>query len=81
MSKTIILLKKKKPVAKDHRSIALTNGGCIVFIRIVEGKIVENIDTNGLIREMQAGRMLEENLFIVRYCIEEMHRMPRRSWW
>ena len=38
--------------------------------------------TNGLISDYQAGftggRRLEENLFIVRYCIEETYRLGRK---
>ena len=38
---------------------------------------MEHLDRNGLIIDFQAGftgsKRLEENLFIVRYCIEEMY--------
>ena len=48
---------------------------------IMKSKIVEHLDRNGFISDYQAGfrgdRKLEENSFIVRYCIEEMYRKGR----
>ena len=48
----------------------------------MKNKLVEHLDRNGLISDYQAGftdgRRLEENLFIVRYCIEETYRLGRK---
>ena len=73
--------KKKKPVAREHRPIALTNVGYKLFMGVIKNKIVQHLDRNGLISDYQAGftgsRRLEENLFIVRYCIQETYRRAR----
>ena len=81
-SKTIMIPKTGKPTAKDHRPIALTNVGYKIFMGLVKSKLVEHLEQNILISDYQAGftggRRLEENLFIVRYCIEETFRLGRR---
>ena len=73
--------KKKKPVAREHRPIALTNVGYKLFMGVIKNKIAQHLDRNGLISDHQVGftggRRLEENLFIVRYCIEETYRLAR----
>ena len=42
---------------------------------------MEHLDKNGLISDFKegfvGGRRLQKNLFIVRYCIEEMYRKER----
>ena len=55
LSRTVILPKKKKPVAREHRPIALTNVGYKLFMEIMKNRIVEHLDRNGLISEFQAG--------------------------
>ena len=55
LSRTVILPKKKKPVARKHRPIALTNVGYKLFMGIMKNRIVEHLDRNGLISEFQAG--------------------------
>ena len=71
----VMIPKTKKPRDKEHRPIALTNVGYKLFIGLVKDKLVQHLDRNGMISDYQAvftgGRRLEENLFIVRYCIEE----------
>ena len=68
-------------MAKEHRPIALTNVGYKLFMGLVKDQLVQHLDRNGLISDYQAGftggRRLEENLFIVRYCIEETYRLGR----
>ena len=74
-SRTVMIPKTRKPTAKEHRPIALTNVGYKLFMRLVKDKLVQHLDRNGMISDYQAGftggRRLEENLFIVRYCIED----------
>ena len=74
-SRTVMIPKKKKPVTREHRPIGLTNESYKLLTGVVKNRIVQNLDRNGLISDYQAGftggRRLEENLFIVRYCIEE----------
>ena len=73
--------KTGKPTAKDHRPIALTNVGYKIFMGLVKSNLVEHLEQNRLISNYQAGftggRRLEENLFVVRYCIEETFRLGR----
>ena len=76
-SRTVMIPKIRKPRAKQHQPIALTNVGYKLFIGLVKDKLVQHLDRNWMISDCQAGftgaggRRLEENLFIVRYCIEE----------
>ena len=67
--------KTGKPTAKEHRPIALTNVGHKIFMELAKNKLVDHLERNRLISDYQAsftrGRRLEENLFLVRYCIEE----------
>ena len=79
LSKTVMISKTGKLTAKEHRPIALTNVGYKIFMGLVKSKLVGR---NRLISDYQAGftggRRLEENLFIVRYCIEETFRLGKR---
>ena len=54
-SKTVTIPKTKRPIAKEHRPIALTNVGYKLFMRLVKNKLVEHLDRNGLISDYQAG--------------------------
>ena len=76
-----MLSKTGKPIAKEHRPIALTNVGCKIFTELVKYKLLEHLERCGLISDYQAGftwsRRLEKNLFIVRYCIEETYRLGK----
>ena len=81
-SKTIMIPKTGKPTAKDHRPIALTNVGYKIFMGLVKSKLMKHLERNRLNSDYQAGfkwgRRLEENLFIVWYCIEETFRLGGR---
>ena len=76
-SRTVMIPKTKEPRAKEHRPIALTNVGYKLFMGLVKDKLAQHLYRNGMISDYQAsltgGRRLEENLFIVRYCIEETY--------
>ena len=73
-SKTTLTPKIKKPTAKDLRPIALTNISYKIFMGIIREKIEEHLENNGITNELQAGftknRRITDNLFILRYCIE-----------
>ena len=81
-SRTEMIPKTKKPRAKEHRPIALTNVGFKLFMGLVKDKQVQHLDRNGMINHYQVGftggRRLKENLFIVRYCIKETFRLGRK---
>ena len=78
ISKTVMILKTKQPEPKDHRPIALTNVGYKIFMSLVKDKIVEHIMQAEEQSEFQSGftgdRRLEDNLFILRYCIEGSYK-------
>ena len=76
-SKTVMIPKNNKPTAKDHRPIALLNVGYKVFMAAAKKKIVEHLAVNHLEQELQAGfsegRRIEENLFLLKYCIDQSY--------
>ena len=74
ISRTVTVPKTKKPEPKDHRPISLTNVGHKIFMSLVKDKIVEHIrqveEESELNSGFTGGRRLEDNLFILRYCIK-----------
>ena len=54
-SKSVMISKKKKPVAREHRPIALTNVGYKLFMGEVKNRIVQHLDRYRLISDYQAG--------------------------
>ena len=54
-SKTVMIPKTKKPTAKEHRPIALTNVGYKLFMGLVKDEPVQHLDRNGMISDYQAG--------------------------
>jgi len=74
-SKTVMIKKKSKPTATDLRPIALTNLEYKIFMGVIRDKIECHIERVGAVRENQAGfskgRRIEDNLIILRYCVEE----------
>jgi len=81
-SKTVMLKKKKKPTARDLRPIALTNIDYKIFMSILKEEIEKHIMRIGMEKENQAGfsrgRRIEDNLFILRYCVEESLKMKSK---
>ena len=80
-SKTKMMKKVKKPTVKDLRPIALTNISYKLFMSIVKNEIEEHLEKNGEMKETQAGftagGRIEDNLFILQYCIEETFRKKK----
>ena len=76
-SNTVMIPKNNKPTAKDHRLIALLNVGYKIFMAAAKKKITEHLEINNLGEELQAGftegRRIEENLFLLKYCIEKSY--------
>ena len=73
-SKTILIEKNRKPKANEFRPIALTNTYYKIFMGILKNKLEKHLFENNLINDYQAGstpgRRIEDNLFMLKYCIE-----------
>ena len=69
-----MIAKTNKPKVKEHRPIALTNTNYKLTMNLIKDKILEHIKTLGEVNVLQSGftegRRLEDNLFILNYCIE-----------
>jgi hypothetical protein len=73
-SKTKMLKKKAKPSAKDLRPMASAENSYKLYMSIIKEKIEDHICKNGIQKEAQAGftkgRTIEDNIFVLRYCVE-----------
>ena len=80
-SKTKMIPKTRKPTAKDLRPIALTNISYKLFMSILKTKIEQHLEEKDEMLELQAGftsgRRIEDNLFILRYCVENSFRRKK----
>jgi len=80
-SKTVMKKKKPKPTANDLRPIALTNCDYKIFMGIMKEKIEKHIRESREVRDNQAGfsqgRRIEDNLMILKYCIEETYKKKK----
>ena len=74
-SKTVLIEKKSKPKANELRPIALMNCYYKIFMGIIKEKIEKHLENNNLVNNYQAGstkkRRIADNLFMLRYCVEE----------
>ena len=77
-SKTNLIEKKPKPTEKDLRPIALMNSSYKIYMGIIRTKIETHLKSNHMMNELQSGstekRRTTDNLFILKYCIEENFR-------
>ena len=80
-SRTKMVEKKRKPQAKDLRPIALLNISYKIFMMIVKEEIEEHLRMNGEDNECQAGftkgARIEDNLYILQYCVEESFKKKK----
>ena len=71
----------KKPTAKQMRPIALTDVSYKLFMTILGAKIDRYILENNKNMETPAGfttgSMIEDNLFLLQYCIEGYYKLKR----
>ena len=77
-SKTTMIPKISKPKVKDLRPIALINGSYKLFMSILREKIETHLTENLKMENLQAGftanRQVEDNLFLLNYCVNESYR-------
>ncbi|XP_068250211.1 uncharacterized protein [Palaemon carinicauda] len=77
-SKTKMIKKVKKPTVKDLRPIALTNASYKIFMALMKDEIEEHLERNMEMKETQAGftkgGRVEDNIFILQYCVEESYK-------
>jgi len=75
---TKMIPKDKKPKAEQHRPIALTNVGYKLYMGMIGDRLAEQRMCDVRVENLQAGftvgRRLEENLFMLGYCVEESYR-------
>ncbi len=80
-SKTVMLEKKTKPTVSDLRPISLLNTSYKLFMAILRSKIDHHIHRNQQDNELQAGftkkRRIEDNLFLLNYCVEQSFKMKK----
>ena len=81
ISKTKMLEKKRKPTAKDLRPIALTNVSYKIYMALIKNELEEHLKENIALEESQAGftegGRIEDNIFILQYCVEESFKAKK----
>ena len=80
-SRTKMIPKVQKPTAAQLRPIALTNVSYKIFMSIVREKIELHLSENHAVLDTQAGftkgGKIEDNLFILNYCVEKSYRSKK----
>ena len=81
-SKTTLIEKKRKPKAEDLRPIALINCTYKLFMSIIKDKLEEHLSLNMMSDSLQAGfspnRQVEDNLYLLDYCINDCFKTNRQ---
>ena len=81
-SKIIMIPVTKKPKVEEFLPIALTNVEYKIFMNIVKEKMVHHLSMNNEINCMQMGftrgRRLEDNLFMLVYCLRSAKKMRKQ---
>ena len=75
VSLTKLLEKLNRPTTTDLRPLALMNSSYKLFMGILKDKTETHLKENNILNEQQAGatpgRRVVDNLFILKYCIEQ----------
>ena len=81
ISKTVMLEKKTKPTVSDLRPISLLNTSYKLFMAIIRTKIDQHIHINKQDNNLQADftkkRRIEDNLFLLNYCVEKYSKVKK----
>ena len=81
-STTNMIPKVRKPMVSDLRPIALINATYKLFMAIVKNKIEQHIEDISEMDNLQAGftkeRRIEDNLFILNYCVNYSYRYNKQ---
>ena len=76
-----MLPKVNKPQARQLRPIALTDVSYKIFMTLIKNTIEKHIKDNDLGKETQSGftegGRTENNMFILKYCIEKSKEMKK----
>ena len=77
-SKTVMIPKTKRPNVMQFRPIALTDMDYKLFMSILKEKLINHLEWNNEVSDLQmgftSGRRLDDNLFLLRYCVESSRR-------
>lgn len=80
-SRTVMIPKERKPEARQHRPIALTNISYKVFMGMVRDRLAGQRMSDERVSDLQAGfsegRRLEDNLFLLEQCVEDCYRTKK----
>ena len=81
-SKTVLIPKKSKPKASELRPISLNDTSYKLFMSLLKDKLFEHCKEQKCLLEAQAGftkgKHIEDNVLILRYCIDETIRMKKK---
>ena len=82
ISRTRMIRKNIRPMAEDFRPIALTGSTYKIFMSLVKERLESHLRENDIQNELQSGftnrRRGEDNMFMLRYCVEETFRGRRK---
>lgn len=80
-SSTVLIPKKDKPKHYELRPLAMTNVSYKLFMSLIKEKITDHLLKNKAFSVYQAGftknRRIEDNIFILRYCIADSKRRKK----
>ena len=81
VSKTVLIPKTNKPTVKQLRPICLTDVSYKIYMALCRDKLVDHLKENSQLSEFQAGfcagRRVEDNIFLLKYCIDETRKLKK----
>lgn len=80
-TKTVLIPKKAKPNSSELRPISLSDMSYKLFMGLAKEKLLNHMRSQNAILELQAGftagKRIEDNLLILRYCMSESRRLKK----